>query len=118
MHQGARRRPGADRGRVPRSGAFSGHHSHGHGSSPFSRALLVRLSERPAEIDLAVIDADVEATLGIAAYPCLVRDGSAIPAVVAHRQEFAVSAFSTLRQLDVLHHKSSPGVAHAAHAAA
>src|SRR5687767_11490074 len=86
-------------------------------SVPGSRALLVRLSERPTEVDLAVVDADVEPAVRIAADPCLVGNGCTIPAVVAHRQQFAVPAFPTLRQLDVLDHKSSLTVARAAHAA-
>lgn len=81
----------------------------------------MRLSELTAEVDLAVVDTDVEPAFGIAADPCLVRNGCTVPPIIAHGQQFPVSAFAAFRQLDGLNQLSSGGGARgesASHSAA
>ena len=62
----------------------------------------MRLSELATEVYFAVVDANVEAALRVAAHPCLVGDGRAVPSIIAHGQEFPVSALAAFRQLDGL----------------
>src|SRR3954471_10051064 len=57
------------------------------------RASLVALADGSSEADLAVVDSEVEAAVGIGADPGLVRDRSPLAAVVGEGDEAAFRAF-------------------------
>src|SRR6476661_8105071 len=61
--------------------------------------LLLRRADHSSVAQLAVVDAEVEAALGIAAGPRLERDGSSVATVVAERQQEALAAFLAGRKL-------------------
>src|SRR5665213_1162354 len=69
---------------------------------------FVRLCDCAAEADLAVVDADVEAALGIAANPRLVHDRRPIAPVVAQRQHRTLLTFPAVRKRIVLHAATPP----------
>src|SRR5687768_1373048 len=73
-----------------------------------SRRSLEALADGAAEADLAVVDADVEAAVGVGAHPRLVGDGGAFAAVVRQRHQDPLVALLALRVLAVVRHDSLP----------
>src|SRR5580765_4602512 len=67
------------------------------------RRLLVALSDRPPEGDLAVIDAEIEAAVGIGTDPRLVRDRRALAPVVGERNQGTLRALLARRKFDLVH---------------
>src|SRR5262245_53825 len=76
--------------------------------------LFVRLAHGPSETDLAVVDPQVEPAVRIAAHPRLVRDGCAVLAVVAQREERTFTTLTARRKFSGIQRSSllqHPGVA-------
>src|SRR5688500_11377201 len=76
--------------------------------------LLVRNANGAAVAQLTVVDAEIEATLRVAAGPRLVGDRSAVASVIAERKQRPLPAFPAAWQLAHLVHNPSPPSASAA----
>ena len=109
-HQLERWDPRGDRCGVS-SGSLIGCHDAGrHGAGRdwgSAMRLLVRLTDGTAEADLSVINADVEAALGIAAHPGLVGNRRTIASVIAEREKYALFALLAMREIHGLCHCAS-----------
>src|SRR5690606_39013795 len=64
---------------------------------------FLALPDRPAEADLAVVDAKIEAAIGIGADPGLVGDRGAVPAIVGEWNQASPRALLTHRPVLALH---------------
>src|SRR5262245_5123640 len=88
------------------SGVRMGSMGGGHGPAGLTadrrrlRGSLVALADRPSEADLAVVDPEVEAAIGIGADPGLVGDRGPFATVVGEGDEAALRAFQACRPLD------------------
>src|SRR5688572_30553663 len=67
--------------------------------------LFERLADRSADRDLAVVDADVEPAVGVAADPGLVPDRGPLPPVVRQGDQNALLALQTLWELRLRHRR-------------
>src|SRR5882672_1734927 len=102
--QGAVRRWLTHRRRGPDFGRYRSRIERG-----FSVAyLFLRLTHHLAEADLAVIDANVEATTRIGAYPGFERDRRAVPSIVREWDQDSGIALSAVGQLHFHETNSSP----------
>src|SRR4051795_6296525 len=72
------------------------------GQAPSSQ-LFIALPYRPAETDFSVVDAQIEAAVGIGADPRLVGDRRALAAIVGKWNEGSLRALLTGRPLLRLH---------------
>jgi hypothetical protein len=66
--------------------------------------LFVRLPDCPAETDLAVVDAEVEATFGVRTNPRLVGNGSAVAAIVAQWYQCSAVTLAAFREFVPFRH--------------